>query len=220
MLADANKKGASLGPRDFAAMAEYEQRNKPRTPHFCRTCAFWDIDNARDRAGRIRKEWSARCLWRSTEVWPVSIAHPDNHRPVPRFMTADRGQDCPCWQLMDNPSRCAVCGWPLKEHPEAGCVRGNCSHRPLPLRAYAPERGRKEYGESWPFATPAQADGVRMTHHIHTHLTLDDAPTRMQCSSCQTVLVWCTKCRGYICTSCEGTTGKPLATVSSGGKQS
>lgn len=51
----------------------------------------------------------------------------------------------------DDPSRCAVCGWPLEESPHAGCVRGNCSQRPLPNRAYAPERGRKEYGETWPF---------------------------------------------------------------------
>ena len=29
-------------------------------------------------------------------------------------------------------SRCDWCGWPLKETVEEGCIRGNCSMRPLP----------------------------------------------------------------------------------------
>jgi hypothetical protein len=31
-------------------------------------------------------------------------------------------------------TRCPVCGWPLKEQPNDGCVTGNCSMRPLPQR--------------------------------------------------------------------------------------
>lgn len=34
------------------------------------------------------------------------------------------------WSEAD--SRCEVCGWPLKERKEDGCVRGNCSMRPKP----------------------------------------------------------------------------------------
>jgi len=29
-------------------------------------------------------------------------------------------------------NRCAVCGWPLAESVTKGCVRGNCSQRPMP----------------------------------------------------------------------------------------
>lgn len=45
----------------------------------------------------------------------------------------------------DDDTRCAVCGWTLAERPEQGCVRGNCSQRPLPDRFYAPTRARLEY---------------------------------------------------------------------------
>ena len=31
-------------------------------------------------------------------------------------------------------SRCRICGWPLKESVEKGCVVGNCSERPPPWR--------------------------------------------------------------------------------------
>lgn len=44
----------------------------------------------------------------------------------------------------DDPSRCAVCQWPLVEDARLGCVRGNCSQRPRPLNLYAPERAAKE----------------------------------------------------------------------------
>lgn len=44
----------------------------------------------------------------------------------------------------DIDSRCAVCGWPLAESVEEGCVRGNCSMRPRPGWLYAPERAKRE----------------------------------------------------------------------------
>jgi hypothetical protein len=46
----------------------------------------------------------------------------------------------------DELNRCAICGWPLYGHVDMGCVRGNCSARPVPPRArwYAPERADKE----------------------------------------------------------------------------
>jgi len=44
----------------------------------------------------------------------------------------------------DDITRCAWCGWPLRERFEDGCVRGNCSQRPLPTRLYAPVRAERE----------------------------------------------------------------------------
>jgi len=41
-----------------------------------------------------------------------------------------------------------ICGWPLAERSEDGCVRGNCSQRPLPPRFYDPERADREHGRS------------------------------------------------------------------------
>lgn len=68
----------------------------------------------------------------------------------------------------DDESRCAICGWPLKAMVSEGCVRGNCSMRPFPEYAYAPERAAREYG---PFldmsrfknarAVPADAPGAQ-----------------------------------------------------------
>jgi hypothetical protein len=39
-------------------------------------------------------------------------------------------------------ARCERCGWPLKERVEDGCVKGNCSMRPIPkapIGGYKPE---------------------------------------------------------------------------------
>lgn len=47
-----------------------------------------------------------------------------------------------------DPNRCAVCGWPLKDRPADGCVRGNCSQRPRPHRLYDPERATAERNEA------------------------------------------------------------------------
>lgn len=45
-------------------------------------------------------------------------------------------------------SRCAICGWPLQAPPPNastwGCVRGDCSQRPMPERLYDPERAARE----------------------------------------------------------------------------
>lgn len=45
-------------------------------------------------------------------------------------------------QLDDN--RCAVCGWTMAESTAKGCVRGNCSLRPLPINWYDPARAERE----------------------------------------------------------------------------
>jgi hypothetical protein len=58
-------------------------------------------------------------------------------------------------------SRCAVCAWPLAESAEKGCVRGNCSQRPLPFNVYDLERANREYIEKFgiPFRLPAPPTG-------------------------------------------------------------
>lgn len=48
---------------------------------------------------------------------------------------------------IDDESRCACCAWPLAATLEEGCVRGNCSQRPLPTKFYAPERHLREQTE-------------------------------------------------------------------------
>lgn len=52
--------------------------------------------------------------------------------------------------------RCAVCGWPLAESADKGCVRGNCSMRPIPDRIYDPVRANTEYGKNI-FKVPAES---------------------------------------------------------------
>jgi hypothetical protein len=52
----------------------------------------------------------------------------------------------PLRPLDDIEPRCAICGWPLAESVEKGCVMGNCSQRPWPARFYDPERADREYG--------------------------------------------------------------------------
>ena len=39
----------------------------------CRDCKLYDLDAVKDTAGRVQSRWAARCLWKSTEVWPVSV---------------------------------------------------------------------------------------------------------------------------------------------------
>lgn len=43
-----------------------------------------------------------------------------------------------------DPNRCAICGWPLVETADKGCVRGNCSFRPTPIHPYDPARAAAE----------------------------------------------------------------------------
>ena len=42
-------------------------------------------------------------------------------------------------------NRCAICGWPLSDSVDNGCVRGNCSMRPFPDRYYDAARAKQEY---------------------------------------------------------------------------
>jgi len=50
--------------------------------------------------------------------------------------------------------RCAICGWPLADSQEKGCLRGDCSHRPRPDIIYDSYRARLE-GSLKPFKVAA-----------------------------------------------------------------
>jgi len=58
----------------------------------CRDCKLYDLDAVKDRAGRVRRDRAAQCLWR-----PESIVLPDSVKllaPVITKMQPDDGQRC------------------------------------------------------------------------------------------------------------------------------
>ena len=60
----------------------------------CRECKLFDLDACKDRAGRVRKDRSGRCLWISTEVWPDSVLSSFNPRPTTGWCQPDDGHRC------------------------------------------------------------------------------------------------------------------------------
>lgn len=60
----------------------------------CRDCKLWNIEEAKDRAGRVRKDRVAKCLWEPKERWPKSAV-----LPYPRlsYMAPYYGEGCPCF---------------------------------------------------------------------------------------------------------------------------
>lgn len=61
----------------------------------CRDCKLWNRDEAKDKAGRIRKDRGAKCLWESTEVYPASVReYLSPRRPITAYMTAEDGKGC------------------------------------------------------------------------------------------------------------------------------
>lgn len=60
----------------------------------CRECKLYDLDGAKDKAGRVLKSRVARCLWTSTETWPDSVSVSYNQRPMVSNMQPNDGQRC------------------------------------------------------------------------------------------------------------------------------
>lgn len=60
----------------------------------CRECKLYDLEAVKDRAGRIRSNRAARCLWKSTETWPASVNVSLNRRPTAGHMEPNDGQRC------------------------------------------------------------------------------------------------------------------------------
>lgn len=46
----------------------------------CRDCKLYDLDAVKNARGAIMSNRAAQCLWKSTEVWPVSVAESLNGR--------------------------------------------------------------------------------------------------------------------------------------------
>lgn len=88
-----------------------------------------------------------------SEYWPVIAIAVVAVYMCWRYPTGVGGDPFPCEQRPsqspqvshDDPKRCAVCGWTLADEAMNGCVRGNCSLRPLPGRFYSPARAKAEY---------------------------------------------------------------------------
>ncbi len=59
----------------------------------CKTCVHWDIAAARDKAGRVRRRYAAKCLW------PIPLV-PSSARDTIRlvYMSALDGTLCQCWE--------------------------------------------------------------------------------------------------------------------------
>ena len=60
----------------------------------CRDCKLYDLDATKSKSGAILSRKIARCLWKSTEVWPASVAPAFSTRPVAGSMRPDDGDRC------------------------------------------------------------------------------------------------------------------------------
>lgn len=78
--------------------------------------------------------------------------------------------------------RCAICGWPLADERENGCVRGDCSMRPVPEVIVDPERAVAEgYDKEWVKEWVNKHRGVRWPDTEPTYETRlrDEAAMRV-----------------------------------------
>lgn len=60
----------------------------------CRDCKLYDLDAVRNARGAVMSNRVARCLWKSTEVWPVSVMESMNGRPRAGFMSPNDEHRC------------------------------------------------------------------------------------------------------------------------------
>ena len=64
----------------------------------CKSCGLWDIESAKDKAGRVRKDTVVRCLWKMEHPLPDSVsAYGMPLRVEAGFMPASCGTKCQCW---------------------------------------------------------------------------------------------------------------------------
>lgn len=62
----------------------------------CKHCILFDIESAKDKAGRVQKRWAVKCFWESKEPYPESVLRP--YRPKPSYVMADMGGKCECYE--------------------------------------------------------------------------------------------------------------------------
>lgn len=63
----------------------------------CRDCAYFNLEAAKDKAGRVLSNRHVSCRWVSTEPWPTSLSY-GAHRPRGGFTSANGGVDCPAFK--------------------------------------------------------------------------------------------------------------------------
>jgi hypothetical protein len=59
----------------------------------CRDCRLYDLDAVKNARGAIMRNRVGRCLWKSTEVYPASLAK-DAYRMSGGWMEPDDGARC------------------------------------------------------------------------------------------------------------------------------
>lgn len=62
----------------------------------CKSCALWDIDSARDSAGRVRYGAIVKCGCKSTEIRPASVSSYIS-RETGGWTSPHNGTDCLCY---------------------------------------------------------------------------------------------------------------------------
>lgn len=62
----------------------------------CRDCKLFDLEAAKDKAGRVLSNRMAECNWVPKEKYPASTVHP--FRPVIGSVRPTDGNGCPCFQ--------------------------------------------------------------------------------------------------------------------------
>ena len=68
------------------------------TDSMCRNCRLYDIDNVKDKAGRVRAGRSAKCRWEfPIGAWPDSI-YPEDRHLTKRFMLPNDGAWCAAFE--------------------------------------------------------------------------------------------------------------------------
>ena len=60
----------------------------------CRDCRLYDLEAVKNARGAVLSKRGAKCLWESTEVWPLSVCEGFNHRPKPSYMEPNDGNGC------------------------------------------------------------------------------------------------------------------------------
>lgn len=61
----------------------------------CRECKLFDLEACKDKAGRVRKTWAAKCLWkpRALPCWAAGRGV----MSASAYMQPDDGHGCQCF---------------------------------------------------------------------------------------------------------------------------
>jgi hypothetical protein len=147
-IARAEKAEGELAKIDDWLMAKHDLKERPSHRHLFLVAPFAWLEQTRAERDSLRALLSDALAVIRFSV-PLGTGKPsDDIRELIRRCDAtlsEHGAPHPCATL--DPNRCAACGWPLKENVADGCVRGNCSQRPHPVRLYDPERFELERAE-------------------------------------------------------------------------